>query len=249
MSTFEVCPPQGRQLLDINKEDLFGAFRICKTYKSGGGYDQFADIAKSRNIQNYGDRATQFVVQLYGCHLRCPYCYVTRDGIFGEVVRYTAAELVEEFLAAYKEKNCGTFHLMGGAPALYIKQWASILNLLPQGFIFTSDMLLTEHYYGLDTCKSIAIPNTLYAVNIKGVTSSDYYKNTQRFIDWKKFWTNLDDLVEAGVNFYFTFTNPDPKHILQFIERMELTYGKEIMNDAFIIDLQEYEAIKCGPAW
>ena len=39
-----------KQLKDIHKEDILnnGLFRKCKTYKSGGGYDQFHIIAEKR---------------------------------------------------------------------------------------------------------------------------------------------------------------------------------------------------------
>ena len=50
MYNFKVCPVQGRQLLDVRPEDIFEDFRICDTYRSGGGYDQLPAIIRKRNI-------------------------------------------------------------------------------------------------------------------------------------------------------------------------------------------------------
>ena len=83
MYKWKVCPIQGRQLKDVRKEDLWADFRFCNTYRGGGGYDKFPEIAKKRGMTCKGDIGLQFVVQLYGCTLACPYCYVTADGIWG----------------------------------------------------------------------------------------------------------------------------------------------------------------------
>jgi len=91
-----VCPIQGRQLRDVREEGLFGDFRLCNTYRGGGGYDQFPKIYSGRHgIKEDKTLGRQFVVQLYGCPLECPYCYVTRDGIFGKTKAYTTEQLVE----------------------------------------------------------------------------------------------------------------------------------------------------------
>ena len=139
MKPLKVCPVQGRQLKDVREEDIFGDFRICNTYRGGGGYDQLPDIAGRRGLINEytrGEIGTQFVVQLYGCHLRCPYCYVTKDGVYGTYVRYDIPELIEAFDAACNEKNVGTLHMMGGAPALWMEDWQNIPMLLHPFYIF-----------------------------------------------------------------------------------------------------------------
>ena len=254
---FKVCPVQGRQLLDVRKSDIFGDFRICDTYRGGGGYDKLPAIIERRNILSEKDgmltnTVKQFVVQLYGCHLRCPYCYVTRDGIFGEYKEYTAEELVHNFMVAKDIYNVGVFHLMGGAPALYINDWYSILLQLPTGTIFTSDLLLTEQPYDKDQLSALRILGKnkgIYAVNIKGITDEDYKFNTGRKIDWALFWNNLKLVVNSGINFYITFTNPDMFYINKFKDKLTSLYGEHILDDSFIIDIKKYEAIKDAPAW
>jgi len=247
MYKWKVCPIQGRQLKDVREEDIFHDFRICDTYRGGGGYDQFPEIAAKRlnpYLLNkmHGNIAKQFVVQLYGCHLNCPYCYVTNDGIWGRYKKYTSRQLVfNEFLRAYGKYRCGVFHLMGGSPALYINHWHEILDILPQQFIFHSDLLLTEKLYpDLSKLKRL---NALYAVNIKGVTNEDHLRNTNNKIDWGIFWQNFDNLVSSGAEFYLTFTNPDPANFDLFKDRIVDRYNEKVLEDSFVIDLIKYEAL------
>lgn len=247
MYRWKVCPIQGRQLKDVHKEDLFGDFRICHTYRGGGGYDLFPVIARKRWLLKewlVGDPALQFVVQLYGCHLDCPYCYVTRDGIFGKYVEYTSDEVLNSFYSAVEEHGCGVFHLMGGSPALYLNQWPVFIQHTWPLFLFHSDLLLTERKYSSFELSQIKWDHTLYAVNIKGVTSEDYYRNTGRKLDWKLFWYNFDRVVSSGINFYLTFTNPDLHYIEQFKEKITKRYGEFVLEDSFVIDLIEYDALK-----
>lgn len=245
---WKVCPVQGRQLEDVREEDIFRDFRICDTYRGGGGYDRFPYIAKNRlgpwRLEKMrGNLAKQFVVQLRGCHLKCPYCYVTEDGIKGRYKKYTSRQLVlNEFLRAYGKYRCGVFHLMGGAPALYINHWHKILDVLPNIFLFHSDILLTEKIY--PDLSKLRRPNALYAVNIKGVTDEDYYRNTAKRIDWRTFWTNFDKLVFAGAEFYITFTNPDLKNLGAFKRKLINRYSEEVLRDSFVIDLIKYDALK-----
>lgn len=252
MYKWKVCPIQGRQLLDVTPEDIIGDFRLCKTYKSGGGYDQFPAIAQKRGIvtpKMLGSRDIQFVVQLQGCHLRCPYCYVTRDGVFGVTKDYTSTELALEMMIASQKHGAGVFHLMGGAPALHLSHWPSVIDALQSNFLFHSDLMLTESNYTHRELDAINRPEALYAVNIKGVTSQDYLENTGRNIDWSMFWSNLTLLRMHNINFYLTFTAPDPVALPGFMNELTKRYGKDILDDSFVIQLKQYDAIKEGPAW
>jgi len=250
MYKWKVCPIQGRQLKDVRPEDIFGDFRICDTYRGGGGYDQFPEIVMKRfgprRMEKLrGNIAKQFVVQLRGCHLKCPYCYVTEDGIRGHYKKYTSSQLVmQEFLRAYGKYRTGVFHLMGGAPALYIDHWYEILDILPDMFLFHSDILLTERLYNYETLCKIKRPNAIYAVNIKGVTNEDHYKNTATKINWTTFWSNFDNLVMAAPEFYITFTNPEAGALSGFKKRLIKRYGDWVLDDSFVIDLIKYKALE-----
>ena len=244
MYKWPVCPIQGRQLKDVREEDIFGDFRLCNTYRGGGGYDQFPKILCDRKPYcPEEDYATQFVVQLYGCPLNCPYCYVTRDGVLGEHKDYTAKQLVYWF----RRSGTRVFHLMGGAPAIYLKHWPEIVDRLDYTEVFHSDLLLIECVYKLRTLKRLAQDNVMLAIDIKGVTPLDFQENTGRRMtpELKNlFWKNFDKVVESDVNFYLTFTNPALHYLERFKNMISDRYGRWALDDHFVIKLVDYEALK-----
>jgi len=236
---WKVVPLCKKQLRDINKNDILhnGHFRKCNTYKSGGGYDKFPQIAEKRLDKNVSN---QFIVQLYGCVLDCPYCYVTKDGYFGDYVMYSSKDLVNICV----KENLEIFHLMGGSPALYLEDWHKIIELLPSDIIFHSDLLLLEKDYKLEWLKSINKNNCIYAINIKGVTLDDFYKNTNREFNLRLFDINFNKIIKSGINFYLTFTNPDKRYLDEFKDILIGCYGIDVLNDSFVIDLIDYEALR-----
>lgn len=244
MYKWKVCPIQGRQLKDVRIEDLWGNFRFCDTYRGGGGYDRFPFIAQNRGLTCRGDIALQFVVQLYGCNLACPYCYVTSDGIHGTYEEYTSEQLLGAYGRAFIARQPGVFHLMGGAPALYHSHWPELLDMIPDDVIFHSDLMLVENSYDLPKLSHCQAGNALYAVNIKGVTPEDHFRNTGRKLDSKQFWFNFYAVVDSGINFYLTFTNPDPDQLNYFKDFIAARYGDWVLDDHFVIDLIDYEALK-----
>jgi hypothetical protein len=239
---WRVVPLCEKQLLDVSKKDIIadGVFRLCDVYKSGGGYDKFPQIYERR----YGvkTKPKQFVVQLYGCHLACPYCYVTQKGIWGDYIEFTSKELVEEFI----KHDCDVFHLMGGSPEMYIEFWPELIDMLANygQYIFHSDLTLTHHSLNRYLLQAISQERCLYAVNVKGVTPEDYKRNTNREFNSSMFWLNLYHMCVAKVPFYMTFTNPDIGNYGKFINHIINTLGYEALKDSFIIDLIEYDALK-----
>ena len=255
MYKWKVVPLCKKQLLDVKPNDILsnGLFRTCDVYKSGGGYDKFPAICEKRLGRKTNPK--QFVVQLYGCHLKCPYCYVTNDGVFGDYVEFTTEELVTEF----RKTGLDVFHLMGGSPALYMEQWPELIEALGDDIVFHSDLTLTEFKYGMSVLRDISKSNCLYAVNIKGVDNDNYKLNTGCEIDVNRFTYNIYAFLAKRlvyspssstiVPFYFTFTNPDMNKIEKFyswvrsIEKW-MRIEPSTLEDSFIIDLVEYEAIK-----
>lgn len=240
MYEFRVVPLCEKQLRDVDKDDILcnGLYRKCNVYKSGGGYDLFPRIAKKRlgiEVQH------QFVVQLYGCNLRCPYCYVTPEGIWGEYQSITTSQLIEEFKNSEQE----VFHLMGGAPALVLKHWVDIVRQLPQGKVFTSDLMLSERYYDRCVLEDLATFNSslLLAVNIKGWSEREYLKNTGRIFRKAQLLKNLKRVKDSKVNFYLTFTNVSKENQQQFFADA-FSYGIDLGGvDSFSIDLIQYAAL------
>lgn len=223
MFKWPVVPICEAQRKDVRPEDLLadGLFRKCDTYRGGGGYDQFNKIYKKR----YGAyiNPVQFVVQLKGCPLKCPYCYVTKAGINNEHVLLTTKEL----LKAYDDTGLDVFHLMGGAPAIYLEFWKQLANKVK---VFHSDFLLVEHEYSRSSLENLP---GLYAVSIK---ESYIYRSKQIDLLFK----NLDLLVESDVNWYFTFTGPCEDAKNSIINR----YGREVLRDSFDIDIIKYKALR-----
>ena len=232
-----------RQLRDINLKDILnnGLYRRCDTYKGGGGYDEFPNIYKTRTGQN-GNYNEQFVVQLKGCPLRCPYCYVTVDGVHsGEYSLISTEQLVKDF----KDSKLPVFHLMGGAPALYINYWKEILDRLDLQTVFHSDLLLVESEYAKDTIKDLSsYKNSLYAVSIKGGNPTEFKKNTGVLLNENLFWRNFDMIVDCGLPFYLTYTGMTNQSIEFFRNLVIKRYGEQVVDDNFAIQLIQYDALK-----
>lgn len=247
---WKVVPLSKGQLLDVRPEDIVanGHFRLCDTYRGGGGYDQFPRIAELR----FGTlHRRQFIVQLFGCNLDCPYCYVTREGVWGQPVEYSTTDLVAAYFDALAtEPNPpSVFHLMGGAPALQLKFWPELVEAFQRETkhsVFHSDLMLTESEYDYSALRAVARPNCLYAVDIKGLTPEEHLKNTRKPFLEGRFWRNLDLLERAKVPYYITFTACSQANIDAFwelfLENYPFSY-QERFSEAFSIDLINYDAL------
>ena len=236
-----VVPLCKAQLTDVNPTDILydGLYRRCNVYKGGGGYDKFPEIYQKR----FGERNnlnSQFVVQLRGCPLRCPYCYVTQEGIWGKPKLISTDQLVE----AFRESKCEVFHLMGGAPALYIEHWMEIIEQIPDK-VFHSDLLLQEKEYDTKTIIELGQKeNCLYAVSIKGTHGDEFRRNTGKDLNRTMFWKNLDTLVHFELPFYFTFTGMSENSIAEFKHIILDRYGfYGLLDHSFAIEIIRYNAL------
>ena len=239
-----VVPISKGQALDVRPEDLVlgGYFRACNTYRGGGGYDQFPAIAARRGLG--GGHHKQFVVQLRGCTLDCPYCYVTREGVWGKPVYYSSKQLADIFATT----EASVFHLMGGAPALYMDHWPELLDTFEalDHRVFHSDLLLTERPYRPDVLKQIARPQVLLAVDIKGMTNEEHVQNTRKPFNEPLLWDNLGLLLGYRVPFYLTFTNVAPENQRIFWQECDLRQFpiSAEHSDWFSIELVKYDALR-----
>lgn len=245
-----VVPLSEGQLLDVNPNDILanGHFRTCNSYRGGGGYDQFPELASlflHRKPKFYAD---QFIVQLQACNLDCPYCYVTRAGVWGDPVKYTSKQLVEEF----NKSDVNVFHLMGGAPALKLGRWPELIEELEKngkkGWVFHSDLMLSEREYTKELLKGAYSRSALYAVNIKGVSPEIFLENTRKPLNQIMLLNNLKTLYESDIYFYFTFTDLTSMEIDLFWALCEPMFTRFSLRfhqrHSFSIDLIEYEAGK-----
>lgn len=242
---WNVMPFCEAQLSDINPTDILnnGLYRKCNTYKGGGGYDKFPEIYERK----YGvvkDLNNQFVVQLMGCPLKCPYCYVTPNGISGPNVQQISTE---QLIEAFNDSNCKVFHLMGGAPAIYLEQWCDIIDNLDDTKIFHSDFLLIEKKYDKNVLQELSKKErTLYAVSIKGADSKEFFNNTRVKFNKHLFWRNLDLLVEYNIPFYLTYTGMTEDSIKSFKKLVMNRYGsqgEQVLHYSFAINLIHYNAL------
>jgi len=221
MDDWPVVPLCSKQLLDVNSRDILegGLYRKCNVYKGGGGYDQFPAIYKKRFGR--AEDPVQFVVQLKGCPLKCPYCYVTRQGVWGDAIEVSTLSMLQ----AYDRTGLDIFHLMGGAPAIYLHRWKELASKVK---VFHSDLLLVESLYRSKDLKDLP---GLHAVSFKErhIYPSAWIPNI---------WRNLEKLIENRVNFYITFTGSD-EFSSEIIER----FGPEVLEDSFIIPVKQYKAL------
>jgi sulfatase maturation enzyme AslB (radical SAM superfamily) len=229
MIYFPVVPICDAQKLDVKESDLLnsGLYRKCNTLTAGGGYDKFAEIYQKR----YGVYATnQFVVQLHGCPLDCWYCYVTKNGVWGKPIMVSIEDLVRHFIESKQE----IFHLMGGAPALYLRQWKDLYYALYKarpGVIFHSDFLLIESDFTREDL--IYLPG-LHAVNVK----RDF-----DCMNMDLFMSNLFKLIQYNVQFYMTFTDFTQEELEVAKNYFRQYIPERFLEDSFNIELIGYKAI------
>ncbi len=174
--------------------------------------------------------------------MRCAYCYVTPDGIFGKYVEVDIDDMVKAFI----KSKLDIFHLMGGAPALYIENWKLIIDRIGSEKVFHSDLLLIEKIYSMKTLKKINQKNALYAVSIKGI-GAEFEEKTGAIFNSDLFWHNLNKVVNSDLNFYFTFTGLSQQSIENFKKECKIkldNYNELIFDDSFAIEIVEYEALK-----
>lgn len=234
---WDVVPLCKAQLQDVNQSDILneGLYRKCNTYKGGGGYDKFPDIFNKRFGCNRTDLHNQFVVQVKGCPLHCPYCYVTDAGVNGKSVQVSSKKMANDF----RSSGCSVFHLMGGAPALYLEKWPDLQKEL-NGAIFHSDFLCLEGEYDESVLSELSqYENSLYAISIKGYTEEEFERNTATKYNKALFERNLERLAKVGLYCYFTFTGMTPENIQKFKDEHKGYY----FDDSFAIDIIHYNAI------
>jgi hypothetical protein len=190
-----------KQLRDINPDDLIGGYvRKCNIARAMNGIDKFGTIYEKR----YGVRPSDihYITQTYGCNKTCEYCYVTQDGIWKDFVKVGPQYIFDQV----REKSCPNntvFHLMGGAPAFWIKYWPAVdlavkFKTEDAGkTIFHSDFLLDEFLYEgfeeyFDAVKQIR--RQLHAVSFKNSKPTELQM------------INLNFLIDKNIPFYITHT-------------------------------------------
>ena len=238
-----------KQLRDVDADDVLcdGLYRKCHSYKGGGGFDEFNEIMKRRFPDFDYSAESQFVVQLRGCPLNCPYCYVTKEGIVGHHFKPVDTEkLVDDF----NKSGLPVLYLTGGAPAIYMNHWAEVMERI-DGKIFHSDIMLVEREYKDNFLKIMKrLGNHIFTVSIKGSTEEEFLANTGVKLDSDLFWRNMDAIVDNDLNFYFSFTNMSVQSVNNFANQVVKRYEnkldnpKSLFDDSVCIDLLQYNSLE-----
>lgn len=210
------------QKIDVEKSgrlhDDYG--RICQVVQSPNWHGDLSPcrMAKFQNIDNFELFDKQFVVQVAGCPLKCPFCYVDN---FKMDKFFTADELVTKFAEFRKqEPNLNVFHLCGGCPARYSEFWLNLRKSLDEnGFwrvILLSDVIFVEnHFYNVKPWETIRKmhPYNFFIVGcLKGTTKQNFIKNTggfdlfetavkemKEYLFYPNFWISLIEWDVSGI--------------------------------------------------
>ncbi|KKM21912.1 hypothetical protein LCGC14_1630670 [marine sediment metagenome] len=175
------------QLLDVKKSgaELYtDYFRTCTVLQGEPPTSDIGDNVPYRMAKLFGHDwqywNRHFVVQVAGCPLACWYCYV--DNLKADL-RISVTDLVGQFISMRAlASDLNVFHLMGGLPGLYCKEWKEIrAELDKQGcedvLMLTNVVLLEDAYFR--KMPWLYIPERcLVSVCLKGMTKSSFITNT-----------------------------------------------------------------------
>lgn len=200
--------------------------RICTVVKDKNAPDDRGDKSPYRMAEIFGgdwqDYNNHFIVQVAGCPLKCPYCYV--DNLKADLLM-TADELVEKFIEFKKiveskfNIKLKVFHFMGGAPALYCEFWKELRNSLDNhGFndvLLFSDVILVENYfYKKKPWEFLNLHHFILTGCLKGTNEDNFIKNTGGFNLFRQSLKELQNYLPAK-NFYLTLIGFEEKDLLQ----------------------------------
>ena len=194
-------------------------YRLCEVIKEPKAFDNRGDCSPYRMADLFGgnwiDYNFHFIVQVAGCPLRCPYCYVDNMKVDQQI---TAFQLVQDFIQFRKavlmkyEINLQVFHLMGGDPGLYAFIWPQLRSLLDelgqQDVILFSDVVFVEnHKTGIKPWKYLDIKRFLLTGCLKGVNPENFHKNTG--LSWFNIAIKELEYYVDAPNFYLCLIEND----------------------------------------
>lgn len=205
------------QKIDVKKagryHDDYG--RVCQVIQSKNWH---GDLSSLRIAKLFGKHwqhwDKHFVVQVAGCSLKCPYCYV--DNLNPDKI-VTAKELVSlffEFSEIVPDLN--VFHLCGGMPARYPKFWEELRDELNntglREVVLLTDTVFVEHtIYNVFPWCYIELPYFALVGCLKGTTRQNFFVNTGQnlfdealkelkcYVEHKNFWMSLINYDPLGL--------------------------------------------------
>lgn len=197
--------------------------RICTVVKDKHAHDDRGDKSPFRMAMLFGgsweDYNHHFIVQVAGCPLKCPYCYVDNMEVDTSM---SANDLVDRFIK-FKEEveskfniKLKVFHFMGGAPALYCDFWKELRDTLDKrglkDTILFSDVILVEEYFvNKKPWEFLNLHHFILTGCLKGTNEENFIKNT----GFNLFQQSLKELENyiSYPNFYLTLIGFDEKNL------------------------------------
>jgi len=188
-----------------------------------------------------------FVVQVAGCPLDCPYCYVDNLEPDIDVSAVTLVALFKAFrdqAAVDFKVPLNVFHLMGGAPAVYCKFWPELREELDhQGcedvVLFSNTILVERHAHQVCPWEYMKLPRLIVEGCLKGTNPNNFWRNTGK--DWFYYAVAELALYVLYGNFYLTLINHDVKDLPWVYSSME----KDRVD---LLTVVEYKATKAKRA-
>lgn len=212
-----------------------------------------------------------FVYQLKACNLHCPYCYVDerlKDGIEDDSSRFfTIPEIVKAFLEERRRSPLPLNRIRpsGGEPTLVPEQWVELLRELEYQDLskevhVQSDTNLTTGHFMEELERSGEIERGLLEsvasyrnfsllTSFKGTDPQNYAENTgtsvklaEKLLEEALF--SFERYMDAGIDAYPFFYNPNPETLEEFIDRLSETCGRGIIRRIWIFPLRVYEVTR-----
>lgn len=218
--------------------------RICTVVKPNGG---IGDRSPYRMAEMFGgewqDYNNQYVIQVAGCPLDCPYCYVDN---LEEDTYWTAVSVVENFLAfrwqfrAEYHESLKVLHFMGGAPGIYCAFWPELraemdLCGLENVILFTNVILVEWRLRGVLPWHFMTLHNFVVEGCLKGTSRKNFIRNTRCDL-FEDAVSELREYVPYE-NFYLTLINYDKdglSRVYRLIDDQRVDF----------LEVVEYEATK-----
>ncbi len=197
--------------------------RICTVVKDKEAHDDRGDKSPYRMAEIFGgdwqDYDNHFIVQVAGCPLNCPYCYV--DNLKADL-SMNADELVDKFIE-FKKKvepkfniKLKVFHFMGGAPAIHCEFWKELRDSLDKkglkDTVLFSDVILVENRFLKNKpWEFLNLHHFILTGCLKGTSKENFIKNTGSDL-FQESLKELDNYLSAK-NFYLTLIGFDEKDL------------------------------------
>jgi uncharacterized Fe-S cluster-containing radical SAM superfamily protein len=210
--------------------------RICTVIKQPESKDERGDKSPFRMANLFGgnwqDYNNHFIVQVSGCPLSCPYCYV--DNLKPDRF-YTSKELVNKFIHFKKQfNNINVFHLMGGAPGVFCSVWPDLRSELDLSgstdvILFSDVIFVEEFFFNKKPWDFLNIKNFLLTGCLKGTNRKNFFDNTKHDL-FENALNELKHYIDYS-NFYLSLINYDENdlvNIYKIIDKDRIDFLKII---------------------